>query len=74
MFHEYPQLEWRKYFAEMEAGGNEKNVSWNRSGIDETNVADMEAGMIKICCWNGSGSDERTVSWNGSGIDEINVA
>jgi len=29
---------------------NEKNVSCNRSGINETNVADMEAGVMKICC------------------------
>jgi len=32
------------------------------------------AGLMKICCWNGSGSDEKNVSCNGSGIDLTNVA
>ena len=47
MFHEYPS--WSDEICCLNGSGSDvKNVFLNGSGIDETNVADMEAGVMKI--------------------------
>ena len=71
MFHEYSTWSDENMLWNGNGSGV-KNFSWNGSEIDETNVADMEAGVMKIFCRNGSRSNEKNVSWNRSGIDETN--
>jgi len=44
------------------SGSDEKSFSWNGSGTYETNIADMEARVIKICCWIWGGIDETNVA------------
>ena len=36
--------------------------SWNESGIDEKNIAEVEAGVMNKVYLNGSGSDENNVA------------